>query len=64
METYKQCPLCNGTGLGNGRNKPWCTCCGGYGAIPGSCTDYVDDDWNEVDFDDLPREYNEDNSRG
>lgn len=32
--THVRCRRCNTTGLGNGRNAPWCDDCGGYGDVP------------------------------
>jgi DnaJ-class molecular chaperone len=36
---YEICPVCKGVGTGDGKNKPQCDCCGGYGAIPKKSVD-------------------------
>lgn len=32
--TNVPCQKCETTGRGDGRNKPWCDDCGGYGDVP------------------------------
>ena len=49
-ETDKICPLCEGCGTGEGRNKPFCNACGGYGSILKTTTTYVNDEWEEEPF--------------